>query len=232
MAQNKRARLLKAISLEVLLVACLFLASLFVFAFIADEVVYEKENVFDNKVFAFLSSYTSPGLIKTMQVITFFGSSEFLLPAYIVLAGYFLFRKKYRNCVDISVIGLSSTGVMYVLKQVFHRNRPDLPIIKSLTTYSFPSGHTLSSFIFCSVLAYLIWNTNLRQITKLLYCFLLLCFSVTIGISRIVLKVHYATDVIASFCLGIAWVIMSFWLLEKINQRFNIWRANRLNKNF
>lgn len=228
MRGKNKTGLFGTISLQVLLIALLFIAALFLFSYIAHEAVYENERVFDDEVFAFLAKYSTANVAKVMEVFTFFGSSTFLLPAYIILVTGLLIYKRYRYSINISIIALSSTGIMFCLKQLFHRQRPNLPLIKSITTYSFPSGHALSSFIFCSILIYLIWQTGLTAVFKRLFSFLLLLFSITIGISRIVLKVHYATDVIASFCLGIAWAILSFWLLEKINARLNLRRANKI----
>ena len=216
---SKKEKVLKQVSLKVLLVAVLFLVSLFLFAFIAHEAVYEQEDVFDKKVHAFFMAHSTPAFIQSMRDFTFLGSSSFLLPAYIVLVSFFLIKKRVRYAIDISIVAVSSFLLMQGLKQVFHRKRPDLPIIKGIATYSFPSGHSLSSFIFCSVLAYLIWNGELRTVWKLVLTVLLLLLAVTIGISRIVLNVHYATDVIAGFCLGIMWVILSFWVIRKINSK-------------
>jgi undecaprenyl-diphosphatase len=206
------------ISLEFVVVACLFIGALFLFALIAHEAVYENEDVFDKRIFAFLSFYSSEGFLQAMKFFTFFGSIQFLLPAYILLVSYFFIKKKFRYCIDISIISLSSTGLMFVLKELFHRQRPDLPLIKSIAaTYSFPSGHALSSFIFCSILIDLIWESTLERVWKWGFSILLLLFSFTIGISRIVLQMHYATDVIAGFCLGVVWVIISFRVVKKIN---------------
>ncbi|MBA2251041.1 MAG: phosphatase PAP2 family protein [Chitinophagaceae bacterium] len=204
------------ISLKLVLTGILFLVCLFTFSLIAHEAVLEKEEVFDNKVFSFFSSFSSPGFINLMEIFTFFGSSTFLLSAYVVIIGFFFIRKQYRYGIDIAIIALSSTGLMYVLKQIFHRQRPDLPIIKGITSYSFPSGHTLSSFIFCSILVYIIYNSALQKWLKWLLSVFLVLFAITIGMSRIVLKAHFPTDVAASFCLGIIWVILAFWLLRKI----------------
>jgi undecaprenyl-diphosphatase len=208
--------LLPVLSIKLVLISGLFIAAVFLFALIAHEAVFEKEDVFDRKIFTFFSHLTTPGLIKTMKFFTFFGSSLFLFPAYILLITYFLTRRKFNYSINITVIGLTSTTLMYVLKKVFQRNRPDLPLITSLKTYSFPSGHALSSFIFCMILIYLIWEGNLRKLYKWLISILLLLFSLTIGLSRIILKVHYPTDVIAGFCLGLVWVMLSFWVLRKI----------------
>ncbi len=219
---TKNRKVVEIISLKVLLVGILFILSLFFFALIAHEAVLENEKVFDDKVFAFFSSISTQSFISTMKFFTFFGSSLFLLPAYFVLVGYLLFRKKFRYAIDISIIGIISTALIFTLKQVFHRQRPDLPIIKGITTYSFPSGHALSSFIFFSILIFIIQYGNWKKVYKWIMTFLLLIFSITIGVSRIALRAHYPTDVIASFCLGIVWVIVSLWLLSKINRRYMV----------
>jgi undecaprenyl-diphosphatase len=211
--------LLQQASLKLLILAALFLSALFIFAYIAHEAVLEQEDVFDAQVHRFFLLHTTPAITGVAQDLTFLGSSLFLLPAYILIAGTLIIFKKKQQALDISTVALSSFLVMQVLKQVFHRKRPQLPIVKTIHTYSFPSGHSLSSFIFCSILAYLIWKSNLHKAWKWLATVLLLLLAVAIGISRIVLNVHFATDVIAGFCLGIMWAILSFWIIQKINQR-------------
>ena len=220
--QSERKKILEVISLKVLVVSVLFVLSLFVFAFIADEAVLEQEKSFDDKVFAFFGSFSTAGVVQVMKIFTFFGSVQFLFPAYVVLVGYFLFRKKYRYGSDIAIIGLTSSLMMFTLKELFHRERPSLPIIRGISTYSFPSGHALSSFILCSIFIFIIRNGHWKPLYKWIATVLLLMFALTIGISRIILKVHYPTDVIASFCLGIAWVIFSLWLFKKINRKYMV----------
>jgi membrane-associated phospholipid phosphatase len=88
-----------------------------------------------------------------------------------------------------------------------------------LTNYSFPSGHALSSFIFCSLLARLAWKSNWSPLMKWVVTVCLLSFSLSIGISRIVLRYHYASDVLAGFCLAFAWVLFSFWLQNKFKRK-------------
>src|SRR5215471_13373397 len=154
-----------------------------------------------------------------MRVFTFFGTIQFLIPAYAFLVAWFVSKKKYRIATDIAIVSISSSALMFALKDYFHRARPELPIIKSFSTYSFPSGHALCSFIFCSILIYLIDVSGVKGIWKWIFSLLLLLFSFIIGVSRIILRMHYPTDVIAGFCLGIVWVILCFWLLKKINYK-------------
>lgn len=223
--KGNNVRLIEVISLKVLIVAAFFVVALFAFGFIAHEVLYENEKTFDTRIFNFFASYTNPSLIEVMKIFTFFGTIQFLIPAYAIIIAYFIIQKQYRRAIDISIVALSSSVFMFGLKDFFHRERPELPIVRSFT-YSFPSGHALCSFIFCSVLIYLIDVSNIRYLWKWILSIFLLLFSFTIGVSRIVLKMHYATDVIAGFCLGIAWVILSFWILRKVNYRNLFGRGN------
>lgn len=216
MKKESKLKLLQLISFEVLIIAGLFLLSLFVFAYLAHEVVNENEKAFDDKVSGYIISFSNDHVISVMKFFTFFGTIQFLIPAYLLLIIYFYGKKRYRYCINIAIISISSSALMFALKDIFHRERPQLPIIKSLT-YSFPSGHALTSFIFCSILIYLAWKSRLQPFLKWLLIILLLLFTLTIGISRIILRMHFPSDVIAGFCLGIAWVILSFWLLRKID---------------
>ncbi|MEO5593655.1 MAG: phosphatase PAP2 family protein [Chitinophagaceae bacterium] len=210
--------LLQLVSLKFLITAAVFLVSLFTFSFIAHEAVYEREDIFDDKVILFFSAHSSPALIEVMKRITFFGSTTFLFPAYLALIAWHLSKKRIQYAIDTAVIALSSTAMMFALKQFFHRQRPQLPIIKGVSGYSFPSGHSLSSFIFCAILMYLAWKGNLSLTQKYLLIAFLFLFALTIGLSRIILNVHYATDVIGGFCFGMVWVIMSFAIFKKIRK--------------
>jgi len=131
---------------------------------------------------------------------------------------YFLIRRKRSYAIDIASVGISSTLLMVVLKNTFQRQRPNHPIFTALTNYSFPSGHAVSSFIFCSVLIYIVWNGHMKAAWKWILSILLVLFAVCIGISRIVLRYHYASDVLAGFCIGFVWALLSLWLLKKFRR--------------
>lgn len=153
--KKKYQYLLHLISLQTFIVGTLFLSSLFVFTYIADENVLEKETKFDENVKTYVAAHLTPILVKLMEVVTFFGSMQFLLPAYILMIIYFLLKRNRVSAINIAIIALSSTGAVYLLKQVFKRHRPGLPLIQNAAGYSFPSGHSISSFVFCSILVYI-----------------------------------------------------------------------------
>ena len=85
------------------------------------------------------------------------------------------------------------------------RHRPSTPLIPSLIDYSFPSGHSTSSFIFCAVLIYSLWHSAVSRSLLIAGISFLMILACSIGLSRIVLNAHYPTDVTAGFCFGALW---------------------------
>jgi len=210
----------KGISLRFLLVAAVFLLALALFAFIADEMVLENENNLDRLAFQQLAHITKPSVRSAMIFITLFGPSYFLLPAYLLLIGYFLiFKKTRRLSLDVAAIGISSTIILFSLKAIFHRHRPLDPLVKNVNGFSFPSGHSFSSFTLFGLLIYILWNNNINPVLRWILTILFILFATAIAFSRVYLHVHFASDVIAGFCLCIVWLGLSFWVLKKFRPK-------------
>lgn len=210
---------IREIEVKTLLVSLLFIVAIFVFGFLAREVVGEDATGFDRMVFEFFAGFNDPRFIDVNRFLTAFGSTYFIISAYVVLIIFLWFIRRRSDAINVAIVAASSTLLMLALKQFFHRQRPELPLVKTLTNFSFPSGHALCSFIFCSVIIYLVDKSKLPLTWKWIFSILLVLFSITIGISRIVLRYHYATDVLAGFCVGFAWVIFSLWLERRLTPR-------------
>jgi membrane-associated phospholipid phosphatase len=217
--KNRRLSLLKKISLQTLLFSVLFLVSIGIFAAVAHEVVGENEDWFDTKVFNLLKENSGPATIRFFRIVSFFGTHWFLIPAYAAMLGYLLFRRRKQDAADMVIIIIASSVLMFALKAVYSRNRPLLPLFQELNSYSFPSGHAISSFIFCSVLIFFAWKSRWVKLWKWITAILLILFSLLIGVSRIVLRYHYASDVLAGFCLGFAWVLLCLWIQRKVRTK-------------
>lgn len=212
----------KGISLRFIVVAAVFLLSLLLFIVIADEMVLENENHLDFIAFQKLAQITSPSTTNIMLFITFFGSTYFLIPAYLLLIGYFLLFKKTRLLsLDVAAVGITSTIILFSLKAIFHRHRPLDPLVKSVNGFSFPSGHSFCSFTFFGLLIYILWNYGISKTWKWTLTVLFFLFAVAIAISRVYLHVHYASDVVAGFCLCIVWLSVSFWIIKKFQHKLN-----------
>lgn len=212
----------KGLSLRFLIITALFFISLALFLAIADEMVLEKENHLDILVFQRLEQVTSASLTRIMLIITFFGSTYFLLPAYILLTGYFLLFKKTRQLsLDVAAVGITSTIILFSLKAFFQRERPAGALVKHIGGFSFPSGHSFCSFTFFGLLIYIIWNEKMNLATRWLTTIFLLLFASAIAFSRVYLHLHYASDVVAALFLCIVWLGLSFWLFMRYGHKLS-----------
>jgi undecaprenyl-diphosphatase len=187
---------------------------------ITDEIVIEKKTGFDLKVFEALSGYTSPFATDVMLTLTFFGSALFILPAYFVLAAvvYYFKRNKFLS-IAIIVIGMFSRLLLFIIKNVFRRERPLQKLTDEVHGFSYPSGHSFSSFAFYGLIIYFIWKSDLHKAWKWILTLLLILFAASIALSRVYLHVHFASDVLAGLCLSLIWLGVSLWILEKMGKR-------------
>jgi undecaprenyl-diphosphatase len=207
------------LSAEMIVVLILFIISLATFVFITRNIFILKNDQFDYKVFDFLKPYVNERNNQVMLFITFFGTHIFLIPANIFLIIYFLFIKKHRwYSIKIPAIAISSTALMFLLKSLFGRRRPDIPLLKEAQGLSFPSGHAFISVTFYGLLIYFIWKTVKLKWLKWTASILLALFILLIGFSRIYLRVHYPSDVLAGFTTGFLWLVISIWILDRMEK--------------
>jgi undecaprenyl-diphosphatase len=213
----------KGISIRFLIVAAAFLLALLIFGFIADEMVLENENRLDTLAFEELARITNPSMTSVMLFITFFGSSYFLFPAYILLILFFLLFKKNRKLsLDVASVGITSTIILFSLKAIFHRHRPLDPLVHTVNGFSFPSGHSFSSFTFFGLLIFILWNHEMNKPLRWIMSFIFFLFACAIAFSRVYLHVHFASDVIAGLCLCIVWLGVSLWVLKKFDKKATV----------
>lgn len=207
---------LELLSLELVLTIGSLLVAVWLLYLVIPLALQTPLNHFDASVIGYFSAHRSPTLVQWMNYISFLGSSAFLLPAYLVCIGWLTRKKQHRSAIEMAIVGVSSTVVMFSLKQFFERHRPADPVITGVGGFSFPSGHALSGFIFCTLIGEMIYRQPWKRSTKAIFIVILALVSLLIALSRVVLNVHYATDVIGGICLGCIWVIICFSLFRKI----------------
>lgn len=197
----------------------LFIAAFFLFLFIADRIFLDNKEIFDTRAFLFLKSFVSNRLTEIMQAITFLGTHYFMIPANIVLVLYFAFIQRHRwYSIKIPTIAVTSLVLMMGLKQLFNRSRPLIPLEHAALGLSFPSGHALTSTTFYGLLIYIVWERVKNPYIKWGAITFLILLILSIGLSRVYLRVHYASDVLAGFSLGIMWLLLSLWVLRRIER--------------
>lgn len=205
------------LSAEMLLVLIIFLMALLALAYLIRNVIVLRRTRFDHQVFQYLKDHISPENNDVMLFITFLGTHKFLIPANLVLIAYFLFIQKHKwYAIKIPTIALSSLALMFGLKHFFNRPRPDVPLIFKAEGLSFPSGHALFSITFYGLLVYIIYKSQWPKALRWTLIGFLLVLMPVIGFSRVYLRVHYASDVIAGFCVGFMWLVLTISLLNRL----------------
>lgn len=210
---------LALLSVEMSIVLTLFVIALVVLVFVTRRIFVLNRTQFDERVFGYLQSHVSERNNDIMLFFTYLGTHEFLIPANLGLIAFFLFVKKHKwHSIKIPAIALSSLGLMFLLKQLFNRPRPAIPLLEHAKGLSFPSGHALMSVTFYGLLIYIIFKGVKNKNVKWSLITLLILLIMIIGFSRIYLRVHYASDVIAGYCIGFLWLVFAVWLLNKIEK--------------
>lgn len=142
----------------------------------------------------------------------------------VVLVGLFLYKKWWSEAILLAG-NLALTGILVaLLKNVYQRPRPAIQHLVEEGGFSFPSGHALASTLVVGALVIIVSqrvkNRHLRHLLQVL----LMVFILTIMTSRVYLGVHYPTDVLGSFFLGLGMLHIEFPYYDKM--RFQ-WRFRR-----
>ena len=184
-----------------MLIASLILLIIFIFFVF----LHSYFNIIDDFVYLLVKPLISNDMTNIMQFITFFSDPIWciLLSCLMIL---FVKNKKISKAFLLNLILVFLLN--YVLKILFSRNRPaDINLIVE-TGFSFPSGHAMMSLGIYGFLIYLLLLSDKNKISKIIgTCFLILLIFL-IGISRIYLGVHYATDVIAGFIISASYLLL------------------------
>lgn len=182
--------------------------ALLLFGWLAED-VFENETIsFDQTVRSSIHEIAQPALTAFMRVVTFCGSTVFLIALGICIVAAFYYQRHKRALVLFLLTMLGSTVLLTVLKTAFRRARPEAFFDYALpSSYSFPSGHSLSSFCFYGILAWLITARMKNQAAKIAVWTIAAALIFLIGLSRVYLGVHYPSDVLAGYATGIVWVV-------------------------
>jgi undecaprenyl-diphosphatase len=183
---------------EVLLFAVLMTISLIFFLLFAQNNLQGELNIIDNAGFHVCRMFSGPGNISIALFFSFFGTGTFLIPVYLLIVHYLIKIRHSRYTALVITLILTSLLSGWALKAVFHRPRPPFPLVNGGGWYSFPSGHALGAFTFSSICIFLLWKEQVSIHKKWLFTGLFIVFGTLVGLSRIYLQLHYATDVIGS----------------------------------
>jgi undecaprenyl-diphosphatase len=174
----------------------------------------------DRHVAVWFHQHASPTITQVARAISFFGSVGWLTAVSIGVALFLLLRRDWLNASLVALVMGGGGALNVVLKHFFHRERPVLenPLV-TLSSYGFPSGHTMGATLLYGLLALLAWK-SVRNRAARLACVVGACFWILlIGLTRIYLGAHYLTDVLGALAAGLFWLVFSWTAFETLRRR-------------
>lgn len=153
-------------------------------------------------------------LLLPMSVASFLGQ-PIITFAIIGILGLYGWQTSQLRIIATSAVGFAGIFINSFLKLSFGRQRPRTDYVDNmwLDTFSFPSGHASGSVIAYGLLIYLCWH-YLPSMWALLITILLSSLVITIGVSRVYLGAHYASDVIGGWIIGAITLGIIFFIIR------------------
>lgn len=187
-------------------------AAVWTFLALSDEVSENSTSAFDRAVILSMRVPGNPSdpigsrtFEEAVRDVTALGGFTVLSLITVIAVAALVYFRRWRQAVVFLATVLAGELTSEVLKGVFHRPRPDLvPHGAYVYSQSFPSGHSLLSAVTFLTLAAILSGMQSQRRFKIFVFAVAILLTVSIGVSRVYLGVHWPTDVLAGWTLGAA----------------------------
>ena len=186
--------------------------SLTIFTLLAILIVTNNIMWFDDAIYGIIEKLRCNTMTIIFKGITLLCETETIL---ILLALILIFMKKKKIASFIVINTGLCVLVNQIAKRIFRRARPIGVALIEQGGFSFPSGHSMVALAFYGYIIYLIRKSKLSKIQKNISTIILGLIIVLVGISRIYLGVHFASDVLAAYCLSTAFLVIIMYIERK-----------------
>jgi undecaprenyl-diphosphatase len=210
----------------VLLALAIVVASVWLFADLADEVLEGDTSRFDERVLLMMRQADDPAtpigpswLAEVGRDITALGGTAVLVLVIVAVCGFLWLTDKHGAMWLVLASTIGGLLLSSMLKYFFARPRPDVvPHLADVHTASFPSGHSMMSAVVYLTLGALLARLVARPLVKLYFLAVACLLSGLVGASRVYLGVHFPTDVLAGWLAGLVWATLC-WLVARWLQK-------------
>lgn len=186
------------------------LIPLVIAGFIAEDVWDKDRFYFEQPFMLWLHHNIGSAFTPVAVVLHHIGKTTVAAPLVILFAVWLFFRKQRGYAVFALLAAALPTAVMFAAKQFFNRPRPEFwPRIIEETNASFPSGHSTFAAAFATMVVLIYWQSP-RRVPIIAAA---VTFALLMGLSRMVLGVHYPTDVLVGWITGTSTVIGLYLVL-------------------
>ncbi len=179
----------------------------------------------DRSIYEALYAGGSPTLTLLARIFTFLGEPTVLVGGGFLVAAWLWHCGRGRFALALLLVILLGRGLSEAQKYWIARARPDFePHLVVVKTSSFPSGHATSSMIFYLVLALALAPRGWRRPAAAAAILL----SLLIGTSRVMLGVHWPSDVVGGWSFGLLWVLVTLPVTERLFRTHSVAPAKQL----
>jgi undecaprenyl-diphosphatase len=210
---------------QVLLVTFVIVAGTWVFVELAGEMLEGDTQAFDRWL---LDTLRSPEnhewprgprwLVEVGRDVTAFGSSVVVALLTAAVVGYLWLQRKYGALWFVVVVTAGGGLLSHLLKELFARERPNPAPCLWVSSPSFPSGHATLAAVVYLTLGILLARLEPRSLMKAYFLGVMMVLTLLVGVSRVYLGVHYPTDVLAGWTVGLVWGLLCWlaaWYLQR-----------------
>lgn len=176
-------------------------------------VILKNQLYIDKYGYNIISKLISNNMTNIIKIITNIGGTITII--IITIISLLIFRKKKINiCIILNLLGIVIINNL-LLKNIIGRDRPNGINIITETGKSFPSGHSAVSIVVYGYLIYLIYNFIKNKYFKYTLITILSLIILIVGITRIYLGVHYTSDVLGGYLIGISYLLIFTYFTDK-----------------
>lgn len=144
-----------------------------------------------------------------LDAITQFGSTVSLVSVMVLIGVYHAVRRHDRGpALYLAIVGVGVTSINNALKLIIDRDRPDIAQLAGYAGSSFPSGHSAAAAACWAAIALVVARHASRRV-RLIAGTLAAVITVAVATSRVLLGVHWLTDVVAGVVVGWTWFLLS-----------------------
>ncbi|MDH2886646.1 phosphatase PAP2 family protein [Bacillus cytotoxicus] len=166
--------------------------------------------------------------LQTDRLLVFFSyftkmGSAIGITSVLIFSLLIFLKKRYYVAMFLYPFAILTTHLVNKgIKEIVKRDRPSLNEAFDALGYSFPSGHAMLSIMTYGFLAYIIAANLHNTMSKYISIIIAALFIIWIGLSRIILFVHYPTDVLAGYVVGGILLIVTIYFHRLISERFQV----------
>lgn len=200
--------------------AVVVFATIYLFILITESWVEEEAlYTLDRQLYEWLVVAVDQRIASLMRFVTHLADGETVTFISLAMGLFFLIHRDRWMVVGLTLAVGVGSAVMHGLKYIFERSRPDEQLATA-AGHSFPSGHAFLAMTLYGFLIFLVWRRVQSDVVRIGMTLGLGLLIPLVALSRVLLRVHWVSDVAGGMAIGLAWLVASLVLTRALQERY------------